>query len=265
MFLREGNKMKNKWKLFFQFILFTFFILCFFNQFHYAAESIIKGISAKRTGNGGIIIFGKVNLPKGTKIMLDLLLSANKIAGQSDLFLKDDGAFESGIFTNKGNPYTGGKYRIKIYSYFTSRWQSKEVLLKVGENGILLKNIKLTPDDPEFPNNAKHLEQSFVINFPDLSPEINAIQAVNDAVLDVVGKGRSADPIRNVVQWFNKAGGFTPQSWSAKKDDKGNFVVTLDCIDAGNKKKAQWSFNPKTREVKYLDPLAKLLSWLPAE
>lgn len=257
--------MKNKWKLFFQFALFTFFILCFFNQFQYAVESIIKSISAKRTGNGGIIIFGKVNLPKGTKIMLDLLLSSNKIAGQSTLFSKDDGSFESEIFTNGGNPYSGGKYKVKMYSYFTSIWQSKEVLLKVGKNGILLNNFKLTPDDPEFPNNAKHLEQSFVINFPDLSPENNAIQAVNDAVLDIAGKGRSADPIKNVILWFKKAGGFTPLSWSAKKDGKGNFVVTLDNIDAGEKKKAQWSFNPKTREVKYLDPQAKLLSWLPEE
>jgi len=40
---------------------------------------------------------------------------------------------------------------------------------------------------------------------------------------------------------------------------------TIDCIDEKKKKQAQWSFNSKNYEVKYLDSLSKLLSWLPAE
>ena len=94
------------------------------------------------------------------------------------------------------------------------------------------------------------------------------IDAVKDARLTVQGKGRSADPIRNVVAYFEKgsSGAFTPRAWSAKRSSRsGPWVVTLDCVDGEERKQAQWEYDPKTKTVKYLDPLAKTLSWLPRD
>ena len=258
------------------FIIFSFLITIFFVHSNIYAESLIKQIVAQRDANGAILIIGQANLPKGTKIMIDLI-RGNKLLGQSTVYLAEEGKFKSDAFTDRGKPYPEGSYKISLMSYFTKIWQSADVLAKVGENGILLPQLLLTPDDPEFPNATKHLEVNLDIVFPKvLTPKISSkqevvnldneiIKAVQEAYLEIPGKGRSADPIIKVVALFEKAGGFKALKWSAKLGAKEKWVITLDCIDAGKQKQAQWEYDPKLKSVKYLDPLAKILSWLPAE
>jgi hypothetical protein len=121
------------------------------------------------------------------------------------------------------------------------------------------------PEDPELPKAGGYLEVFFGINFPGISLELQAVQTVKDAILTLPEKGRSADPIINVAAYFEKAGGFKTIDWAAKQSSNGLWIVTLNCIDAGKKKQAQWGFFPRPKTVKYIDPLAKLLSWLPRE
>lgn len=240
------------------------FVLLMGVKFLFARDPLIQQVSARRIENGGIIILGKANLPKGTKLMIDLSRSGRPL-GQSKVIVNEDGNFSSEPFTNKNKPHISGLYKVTIYSYFTEIWQSDEVLAKVGENGSKLPAAQLVPDDPEFPKAGGHLSVSFDISFPGISLELQAIQAVKDAILTLPEKGRSADPIKNVVALFEKAGGFKAIDWSAKQSSNGTWIVTLNCIDAKKRKQAQWEYNPKTKTVKYLDPLAKILSWLPRE
>ena len=226
---------------------------------------LLSEISSRRNNNGGIVIFGKISLPKETKLMFDLVRGSS-LKGQTDVFVSNDsGYFESGPFTDGGKPHPAGTYKVKIVAYFTKIWQSPKVLAQVGENGSKLPASTLKPDDPEFPKAGGHLEIISDITFPTLSLEIAAIQSVKNAKLTVTGKGQSADPIKNVVAYFEKAGGFKALQWSGKKSSSGAWIITLDCTDAGQRKQAQWEFDQKTKKVKYLDPLSKLLSWLPAE
>jgi len=229
-----------------------------------ALTSLVTGISTKRLNNGAIVITGIAKLPVGTKLMVDLL-NNTKLIGQVTCSVGNGGHFEAGNFTNGGKPWPIGSYKVRIISYFTKIWQPQQVLVQVGENGSHLPSSSLIPDDPEFPKSGGHLEITTSVSFPSIPADALAIQIVQESKLNVTGKGRSVSSVKEVVEYFKNAGGFKSLSWSAKQDGNGNWVITLDCLDAGNKKQAQWSFNPKSREVKYLDPLAKELSWLPAE
>ena len=228
------------------------------------ADSLIQQISARRIENGGIVIFGKSILPKGTILMIDIS-RPGRLLGQTKVTVNEQGNFSSEPFTDNNKPHPSGLYKVTITSYFTKIWQSDDVLNKTGESGNKLPSALLLPDDPEFPKAGGHLEVSFDLTFPGVSPELQAIQAVKDARLTLPDKGRSADPIKDVIAYFEKAGGFTAIGWSANQSLNGLWIVTLNCIDAGKRKQAQWEFNPKNKIVKYLDPLAKLLSWLPSE
>ena len=80
-----------------------------------------------------------------------------------------------------------------------------------------------------------------------------------------LGRGRSSLPIGKSVALFAAAPGFTPNGWTAAKGAGGKWTVTLDCVDGGKKTAAQWEYDPQTQQVKYLDPLAKTLSYVPPE
>ena len=91
-----------------------------------------------------------------------------------------------------------------------------------------------------------------------------AIDSVKSAKLYVQGQGQAVDTVNEIVAIFAKAPGFKPLGWSTEKMDS-KWVVTLDCEDGTSRKKAQWEFDPASRKVRYLDPLSKILSWVPAE
>lgn len=229
-----------------------------------AKESLLIRLSAQRIEDGGIIFVGQVKLPKGTKMMIDLSLK-NKILGQDKITINDGGNFKSNVFRNGEKSHSTGTYQVNVISYFSKIWQSSEVLKIVGENGASLPSVLLAPDDPEFPNAGRHFEVTLNVVFPNIAPAQQAIQAVQEAYLSIPDRGRSADPVKDVVTIIRKGGGFYVLSWEANQSSPGVWVVTLNCTDAGKKKKAQWEYNTKTKKVKYLDPLAKNLSWTPSE
>jgi len=201
---------------------------------------------------------------------------------EDDIIVDGTGHFETPpLTTQSGTIWSPGKYRVQIESHFSKAWQSCDVVKQLGvdtdsqcRTSIDPNPTKLpvSPDlvaaDPEFPNAGRYLKAPREVAFPALSEDSAVIDAVKNARLTVQGKGRSADPIRNVVAYFEKgsSGAFTPRAWSAKRSSpSGPWVVTLDCVDGQERKQAQWEYDPKTKTVKYLDPLAKTLSWLPRD
>ncbi len=65
------------------------------------------------------------------------------------------------------------------------------------------------------------------------------------------------------MHFFASGSGFKPLAWSAVVEPNAKWTVTLRCIDGGTEKTAQWEYDIKTKSVKYLDPLAKTLSYVP--
>lgn len=259
-FQKRGIKMHNKIKRI-NIITVVVILLLTINIWPCMAKgSLIQNLSAKRDNVGGIIISGKIKLPKKTKIWIEL-----PNGGQAETYVSDNGNFEGGPFTNKGRIYSAGNYKIMITSHFTRYWQSSDILTQVGEGGKLLESSTLIPEDPEFPKGGRYLKESMSVPFPGLEQDQIAIDKVKNAILIVKGKGRSADSIKDVVEYFRSNGGFSPIKWSAKSDKSGAWIVTLDCIDGRQNKQAQWEYDTNLNKVKYLDPLAKLLSWTPSK
>jgi hypothetical protein len=249
-----------------------------------AAESVIVALDGSRGGDQ-LIVTGKTQgLPPGTKLWVEITRlpghapSTNGGPMDDHVFVADDGTFKATISKPDRASFPAGTYDIKITSIFNSAWQSVDVLKRAGVQldnrgrSDLVTNPTaipaspdFKPDDPEFPKATRHLEAIRKITVGALPSDVAAIDGVKDAILVVEGRGRSSLSVAKSVDFFVSAGGFKAVGWSAAIGSDGKWIVTLDCVDAENPKKAKWQYDPKTKAVKYLDPLSKLLSYVPPD
>jgi hypothetical protein len=175
--------------------------------------------------------------------------------------LQAGGVFQAGPF-DLPNP---GTYRVHVTAHFNGAWQSPGILSAVGSNGTKLPKSALKPDDPEFPQSGGHLDYSGSVNVPELSAELGAVEAVKRAKLFVQGKGQAVDTIAEIVKYFDAPGmEFYPGEWSAQLAADGTWKVSLQHRWGKEQKTANWEYDPRSKRVKYLNPEAKMLSWIPA-
>jgi len=238
-------------------------------------RSLIQEVRASRDAVGGLLLEAKTLLPEGTKVHVEVSIEASKkevrrsdgvTAGAGARLLTErvdaDGILRAGPY----NAPKAGKYCIAFSCYFNGAWQDEDVLALVGNDGLKLPRAALDPLDPEFPDAGGRLEYSGVVIVGGLPPDVVAIEAVKNAKLLVKGKGQAVDTVAQIVAFFDKPHiEFYPGSWSAKQNADGTWNVSLDHKWGNEAKVANWEFNPKTRGVRYLDPEAKMLSWIPAE
>ena len=247
-------------------------------------KELFQSISAESSDNG-ITIYGKVRgLPSGTKIRVEIiqLPDHSRIRGEGPMnsnVLVDEGAFKAKIINSDQVPFPAGSYSIRITSYFNSSWQSGDVLNKAGVTDLdslgrsavntdpraIPDSSDFKPDDPEFPKASRHLEAVREVRLASPTADEAAIAAVRGATLFVAGSGRSSLSIGRSIDFFASMPGFKPLTWSAVAKSNTKWVVTLHCVDGEVEKSAQWEFNLESKAVKYLDPLAKLLSYVPAK
>lgn len=231
-------------------------------------SSFLDYVEAKRDLQGGIRFEGKMHLPGGSKIMLNLhRLGNKKILGQDKMApLTDSGKFVSTVFTDQGKPYKEGKYRITLTVYFNGPWnQPNHVIEFAGINGTKLPKNLSVPLDREFPDSGRRIEIEKIVIVPPLSPEVIAIQAVKNAKLVVPEHGRANDTVGFIVSWYMRGKEQKEIGWSAVLSDKRTWEVTLQYLINDEKHEAKWEFNPGTHKVGYLNPEAKVFSWLPSE
>ena len=257
-----------------------------------AAEVKLVGpLTAARKPSGGVSLSGSVKfLPEGTKVELSVLRDG---AGRSirrtntpdaEVIITRGGGFTTGPLT-AGKDWPAGPTRVEVLSYFNPGWQTVSVARALGievdaegrwgltpEPTRLPQSTDLVPGDSEFPTKSgRYLKTTRVVSFPPIGREQLAIRAVKAARLFVKGEGRSAEPIERIVEFnqqvYAKSNptAFQVVSWSAKSAGAAGWVVTLDCYNEGRRDQAQWSYSGSTGVVKYLDPLAKTLSWMPKE
>lgn len=227
-------------------------------------KSLVSELTAKRDATGAVVIEGTVRLPPGTKLRVERRSQSGNIEAQSDAFVDDSGFFSSQPFSDSGKPPKEGPHRVIVISYFNKAWQSDSILNVTGEGGVNLPPVALTPNDPEFPNASGYLEETRRVTFPPVSEEIIAVDRVKNAKLYVQGQGQAVDTVAEIVTIFAKSPGFKPIGWSAEKSG-AKWVVTLESQEGAATRKAQWEYDPTNGKVRYLDPLSKLLSWIPAE
>jgi hypothetical protein len=230
-------------------------------------RSLIQDIEVRRDSTGLAVIEGKTLLPRRTKIAIDVYRGnsrkAKDLLGGSKTDVGAQGMISAGPF----DVSTTRTIRVNISSYFNGPWeQPVEVIAAVGPDGTKLPIKALTPDDPEFPERGGHIEYEAVLTLPAPSAEYLAIAAVKQAKLFVKGKGQAVDTVGDIVKFFDKPGvEFYPGDWSATNLGDGKWKVSLAHRWGKEQKVANWEYDSRTGRVRYLDPEAKMLSWLPAE
>ena len=86
------------------------------------------------------------------------------------------------------------------------------------------------------------------------------------AKLYVRGKGQAVDTVADIVKFFTAPHtGFHPGAWRAVDLGAGKWRVSLSHRWGSEDKLANWEYNSRSGKVSYLDPEAKMLSWIPAE
>lgn len=229
-------------------------------------KSLVESLMAKRDDRGAVIIEGKALLPRNTKIVVDVYAGRSRkgkdLVGESKTVVGFQSAFNAGPFEIPKS----GTYTVQVTSFFNEIWQSPEILSLVGREGVNLPRSALDLNDPEFPQQGGYLWYAKTVQIGSLPPAARAIHAVKSSKLYVKGKGKAVDTVGQIVAFFNKPGlEFKPGEWRAEQTPSGTWKVSLDHTWESEKKVANWEYDPKTGQVKYLDPEAKMLSWIPAE
>lgn len=248
-----------------------------------AAESLIGKITAERTSSGLTIAGTIQRVPPGTKMRVELVRFSGRNLKpmdqpSGDAIVGPDGSFRANLPSHGRAPFEAGTYTVQLTAMFNRPWQSVEVLQKAGVEldsqgrSQLHTDPKALPDtpdfkpfDPEFPRAGRYIEVRREVTVAAPRGDAAAIEAVKNARLTVQGRGRSDLPVGKSVDWFASAPVFKVRGWSAVQGADGKWTVSLDCVDGEKETQARWEYDPKTKMVKYLDPLAKILSYMPPE
>ena len=123
-------------------------------------SSLVQSVTAHRDSNGQTVVDGRVLLPAGTRIWVELFSiqsapSADPI-GRAELYLGPGGSFQAGAFKLPGV----SQCRIQVTSHFSRSWQAPEILSVTGVNGTKLPRSSLRPNDPSAPQSGGHLDYS---------------------------------------------------------------------------------------------------------
>lgn len=226
------------------------------------AEFSLKPV-AERGPAGEIYISGTTNFPDGMKMWV--IVGPKK--AQQDAFVRG-GRFRSGpLYDNVPTPISGNQ-TVEFLAYFNGAWQDKRILAALGEGGKNLRGRLFKVTDPDVIDSGRILDAKFTLPMPPIPPEVNAISIVKHAVLRVPGLGRSDGTIEQNIALFIKPGtGVKPaKGWSATATGKTRFDVAYDFIDgSAGDKQAIWAVDTATKQVKYINEAAKLLSWTPKD
>jgi hypothetical protein len=269
-----------------------------------SAETLIGPITAERNG-ADLKINGRIQkIPVGTKIWVSIIHIIHEPGGKlkqgsgpagpqdSHVIVAEDGTFHASLhntwWDSKSRSdvdygtFRPGSYAVMIYACFNSAWQTIDVLRKAGveldsrgrsavstDPKAIPESPDFKPYDPEFPKAGRKLAAIREVKLAPITADQAAIDAVKGATLDVKGSGRSSMPVGQSLDWYKSMGGMTRLAWSAARGPDARWVVTLDFLEGEDidqkQRKAQWSYDPASNTVRYLDPLSKTLSYVPAE
>jgi hypothetical protein len=109
--------------------------------------SLVPSLSARRDQNGQVSVSGRVLLPAGARIWVEVYPVSSPAGadpmGRSELYLDAGGAFEAGPFK-----LPAGTYRVQVTSHFNPSWQRPEVMSLIGPNGSRLPKSALRLRNP---------------------------------------------------------------------------------------------------------------------
>lgn len=225
-------------------------------------KDLVTAVDVRRPDGGLVEISAAVSLPINTQVWVQLYTQNNK--NEAVLTLKEH-LHEDGIL--KTQPFElakSGKYRLRLSAHFNNIWQSPAVRELVGDEGKKLPITALEPNDREFPSEGGSMESWHDIVVPLMSEKYSAIQKVKDSKLFVQDKGQAVDTVSEITKFYGPLG-LRAVKWDAEEVPGHKWNVSLDHYWGDERKTAHWEFDSASQRVRYLDPEAKLLSWLPED
>src|SRR5699024_8058160 len=89
--------------------------------------SLVQSVTARRNSAGEVVVNGRLLLPEGTRIWVDVYPAKNGAdtpLGHAELYLDAGGVFEAGPF----QVAAASQYRLELTSRFDRNWQPRDVL-----------------------------------------------------------------------------------------------------------------------------------------
>jgi hypothetical protein len=232
-------------------------------------------LSLLRDTNEGLLIVGETNLPDGTRLMGSL-----RWAGARPYYAQARCSVVSrrlllGPFTDGERALPQRWYEAEVYSYFNGAWQQPAHVLKVaGVNGSKLLGNFASPLDPDLDETDYSVQARMECPAPPRNSEGHltdeeierAFDLLKNSVLNVQGhdQPRSSEPVIEVVQHYMRAPGLREKDgWRANVRLPGIVEVTYSFWDGATAREARWQVMARSKEVRYRNSYAKMLSWLP--
>lgn len=232
-------------------------------------------LSLLRDTNEGLLIVGETNLPDGARLMGSL-----RWAGARPYYAQARCSVSSrrlllGPFTDGERALPQRWYEAEVYSYFNGAWQQPAHVLEVtGVNGSKLLGNFASPLDPDLDETDYSVRARVECPAPPLNSEepltdeeiVRALDLLKNSVLNVQGhdQPRSSEPVIEVVQHYMRAAGLGEKDgWRADVRLPGIVEVIYSFWDGATAREARWQVMARSKEVRYRNSHAKMLSWLP--
>lgn len=98
---------------------------------------IVDSLRVERMDGGALRVFGRVNLPEGTRLQVAVRPQGGGSSLAMTHALVSEGRFETAPLTGDMGPLPPGTYRFELVTYFTPEWQTAGVLRATDEGRAL--------------------------------------------------------------------------------------------------------------------------------
>ncbi len=104
---------------------------------------VVDSLQVVRMDGGALRVFGRVNLPEGTRLQVAVRPRGGGSSVAMTQALVSDGRFETVPIAGDMGPLPPGIYRFELLAYFTPEWQTAAVL-RATDDGRTLRGPGIT-------------------------------------------------------------------------------------------------------------------------
>jgi hypothetical protein len=227
--------------------------------------SLIKDVEAVRDLEGQVRLVGSSLLPYGMPLRITIAVPGGAVTISAAATIAASGNFVSEPFTSSGRPLPAGEYSISLSAGpFDQSHYTDEIIAAIGAGGTHLPLSATVPDDPEFPQHGRHIDERRSLVFGPIAPETTLIEQVKQAKIKVKDRGFSSKSVEDVIRAHIEATpDFEPVSpaWAVRESEPGTWSVTFKYKRSGKLGFAEWRVDAGSGTVRYADPIAKALSY----
>jgi hypothetical protein len=98
---------------------------------------IVDSLTAERMDGGALRVYGRVNLPDGTRLQVAIRPAGGGSSLAMTQVIASGGRFESPPLVGDMGPLPPARYRFEILAHFTPDWQAADVLRSTDEGRTL--------------------------------------------------------------------------------------------------------------------------------